>query len=581
MKSRTIFPAFLLIALMACGSEEVGTGFAVASVPELVDEQGIIAACNICHGKDGANSDNGVPFLAGQHQPYLIAAIREYVVGERQHTAMRDAVVALTDAERLSVAKHYARLDTPWKGAGKGRPASTGGIDKHAVAAGKRIARQCTSCHGGKGISTRPGVPSLAGLQPDYFKRSLRAYLSGERVGADIMKNFKYSLSTRDMDNLAAYFAALKPGKAALATKGSVKQGRKSAAGCVGCHGANGNSINPDIPSLAGQDGRYLKIALQDYRDGGRKNALMEAAVAGFSDRRIDNLAAYYSRQKPASPALGGSSQPGVFNPLGDGAKLAASCDGCHGKNGNGGQRGIPRLTGLSPDYLFTAIQAYKTGERKNETMQMFTRTLSDLAIEKVSLFYATQEPLENKQLGEGDVPAGEKIGAACAGCHGEQGVSTDAKVPSLAGQDAVYLLSAIREYASGKRRHEAMTDAVKGLDKQAIEDVASWYAALSGARPEVRLPEPPIRWVVKCDRCHGPAGNSEQPDKPIIAGQVESYLLKSLIAYRDGTRKHSMMNAMLSGMSLSEITALAAHYARQSRPEKKLDKAQSVSQAK
>ncbi len=569
MKLRCICSAFILMALVACGSENAGTGVAVASVPEVVDEQGITAICDTCHGKDGATSINGAPFLAGQHQQYLIAAIREYVVGERQHTAMRDAVVALTDAERLSVAVHYARLDTPWKGAGKGRSASTGGIDKHAVAAGKRIARQCTSCHGGKGISTRPGVPNLAGLQPDYFKRSLRTYLSGERVGADIMKNFKYSLSTRDIDNLAAYFARLKPGKAALATQGSVKWGRKSAAGCVGCHGANGNSINPDIPSLAGQDGRYLKTSLQYYRDGERKNAMMKQAVAGFSDQKIANLAAYYSRQKPASPASGESGKPGVFDPLGDGARLAASCDGCHGKNGNGGQRGVPRLTGLALDYLFAAIQAYKAGERKNETMQMFTRTLSDVAIEKVSLFYATQAPSENKQLGKGDVVAGEKISAACAGCHGEKGISTDPKIPGLAGQDAAYLASAIREYASGKRHHQAMTDTVKGLDKQAIGDVATWYASLSGARPEARLPESPTRWIVKCNRCHGPAGYSAQPDKPILTGQMESYLVKSLIAYRDGTRKHSMMNAMLAEISLSEINALAAYYARQSRPEK------------
>lgn len=580
MKPRLVYPAFILMVLAACGSENTGTGVVVASVPEVVDEQGITAGCDTCHGKDGATSVNDAPFLAGQHQPYLIDAIREYVVGARQHKPMRDSVVALTDAERLSVAEHYTKLDTPWKGVENAKPASAGHIDKRAVAAGKRIVRQCTSCHGGKGISTRPGVPNLAGLQPDYFKRSLRSYLSGERVGADIMKNFKYSLSKRDIDNLAAYVASLKPGKAALATQGRVKRGRKSAADCVGCHGANGNSINPDIPSLAGQDGRYLKIAMQHYRDGERKNAMMKKAVAGFSDQKIANLAAYYSRQKPASPATGESGKPGVFDPLGDGARLAASCDGCHGKNGNGGQRGVPRLTGLAPDYLFAAIQAYKAGERKNETMQMFTRTLSDVAIEKVSLFYATQEPTENKQLGKGDAPAGEKISAACAGCHGEKGVSSDPKVPSLAGQDAAYLASAIREYASGKRHHEAMTDAVKGLDKQAIGDVATWYASLNGARPEVRLPESPTRWVVKCDRCHGPAGYSEQPDKPIITGQVESYLVKSLIAYRDGTRKHSMMNAMLGEISLSEITALAAHYARQSRPEKKVEKAQSVPQA-
>jgi len=571
MKLRPVYFAFILVALVACGSENGGEGIAVAApAPEIVDEQGLTSGCDGCHGKDGATSVNGAPFLAGQHQEYLVATIREYVVGARLHKAMRDSVVELTDAQWQSVAGHYARLDTPWKGAQKAKPVTAGRIDKRAVAAGKRIARQCTSCHGGKGVSTRPGVPNLAGLQPDYFKRSLRAYLTGERQGAEIMKNFKYSLSKRDIDNLAAYFASLKPRKTALATQGSVKWGRKTAARCVGCHGANGNSINPDIPSLAGQNGRYLKIALQHYRDGERKNAMMKKAVAGFSDKKIANLAAYYSRQKPASPASGESGKPGVFDPIADGGRLAASCDGCHGKNGNGGQPGIPRLTGLAPAYLFNAIQAYKHGERNNETMRMFTRTLSDVAIEKVSLFYATREPGENKQVGKGDAVAGEAISAACVACHGEKGVSPDPKVPSLAGQDAAYLISAIGEYASGKRAVEGMTDAVKALDKQAVRDVATWYASLSGARPKIRLPESPASWVLKCDRCHGPAGYSEQPDKPIIAGQLQPYLVKSLLAYRNGTRKHSMMNAMLADISLSEIDALAAHYARQGWPEKK-----------
>ncbi len=571
MKLRLVCSAFILMALVACGSENAGEGIAVAApAPEVIDHQGLTASCDRCHGKDGATSVDGAPFLAGQHPPYLVAAIREYVVGARQHTVMRDSVVALTDAERESVARHYASLDTPWKGAKKAQPVAAGRIDKRAAAAGKRIARQCTSCHGGKGVSTRPGVPNLAGLQPDYFKRSLRDYLTGERQGAEIMKNFKYSLSKRDIDNLAAYFASLKPRKTSLATSGSVKWGRKTAARCVGCHGANGNSINPDIPSLAGQNGRYLKIALQHYRDGERKNALMKEAVAGFSDTKIANLAAYYSRQKPASPASGESGKPGVFDPIADGGRLAASCDGCHGKNGNGGQRGIPRLTGLAPQYLFAAIQAYRQGERSNETMRMFTRTLNDVAIEKVSLFYATREPGENRQRGKGDAAAGEKVSAACASCHGEKGVSSDPKVPSLAGQDAAYLVSAIGEYASGRRAVEAMTDAVKELNKQAVEDVATWYASLSAVRPKVRVPESPASWVLKCDRCHGPGGYGEQMDKPIIAGQLQPYLVKSLIAYRDGTRKHSMMNAMLSDITLSEIEALAAHYARQGWPEKK-----------
>jgi len=558
------------LILSACGTGGAETQVVAGGAPQVVDEQGVAANCTTCHGKDGASSKDGAPFLAGQHQEYIVSAIREYVIGARPHKSMRDAVVELTDAERLAVAEYFASMDTPWKGAEEPKPPAATRVDKRAVAAGKRIARQCTSCHGDEGVSTRPGVPNLAGLQPDYFKRSLRSYLSGERTGAAIMKNFKYSLSKKDIGNLAAYFASLEPAKTPLAISGSIKWGRKSAARCVGCHGAGGNSINPDIPSLAGQNGRYLKTAMQHYRDGKRKNAMMRKAVAGFSDKKIENIAAYYSRQKPSSPLTGESGKPGVFDPIADGGRLAASCDGCHGKDGNGAEPGIPRLTGLAPPYLFQAIRAYKTGARSNDTMRMFTASLSDVAIEKVSMFYATREPTENKHTGKGNAEAGAKVASACAACHGDKGISSDPKVPSLAGQDAGYLISAIAEYAAGKRAVEAMTDAVKELDRQAVSDVAAYYASQRGKRPAFRRPESPASWLAKCERCHGPAGYGDQPDKPILTGQVQSYLFASMNAYRLGTRRHSTMNIMLSEMTLSEIDALATYYARQNKPKRR-----------
>ena len=565
MKRRLLILSFL--ALSACGAGDADRTVTRSEPAVAVDEESITASCITCHGRDGASSKGGAPFLAGQHQDYMVSAIRDYVIGTRQHEFMRDYVVGFTDEERLAVTDYFARMDTPWKGVEKPKVVDSNKVSKRAIAAGRRIARQCTSCHGDKGISTRPGVPNLAGLQPDYFKRSLRAYLSGERTGAEIMKNFKYSLSKRDIDSLAAYFSSLKMQRTGLTVQGSVKWGRESAQRCVGCHGAGGNSINPDIPSLAGQNGRYLKIAMQHYRDGERKNSMMRKAVANFSDTKISNLAAYYSRQKPVRAGSGESGKPGVFDPIADGARLAASCDGCHGKNGSGGQRGIPRLAGLFPAYLMQAIQDYKSGARKNQTMQMFTTNLSDLAIEKVSLFYATQAPGKSAQQGKADLAAGETLSEGCAACHGEKGVSSDPKVPSLAGQDARYLTSAIHEYATGKRAVEAMTDAVKELDKQAVSDVASYYASLTGEKPAVRIPEGPEHWVEKCQRCHGLAGYSQQADKPILTGQLQSYLVSSLKAYRDGTRRHSTMNAMLAEMSLSEIHALAAYYARQGKP--------------
>lgn len=568
MKSKGFFLA-LLVLLTACNREQSGEPEPMTAAP--VDDKSITAPCSGCHGRDGITSVGGAPFLAGQHPEYLVAAIREYVIGARPHERMRDSVVSLTDAEREAVANFYASLDGPWKGAEKAKPMAKE-IDPKAVRAGKRIARQCTSCHGDNGASTRPGVPNLAGLRPDYFKRSLRAYLSGERTGAEIMKNFKYALSKRDIDNLADYFASLKPQRTSLAVSGNVKAGRKAVTTCIGCHGDKGNSINPDIPSLAGQNGRYLIVAMKHYRDGERKNSLMRKALHGFRNRTIQNIAAYYSRQTPASPASGESAEPGVFDPIADGGRLAATCDGCHGKHGNGGLQGIPRLSGQSPVYLFGAIKAYRDGGRGNENMKMFAASLSDVAIEKVSMFYATQAPTPNAEPGKGDLAAGEKIAAGCTTCHGEQGVSKDPKVPSLAAQNAAYLVSAIGEYASGKRAHEAMRDAVKELDKPAMRNVAAYFSAQSAAQPEFRHPEQPETWIVKCVRCHGPDGNSVQADKPIIAGQLQSYLNLTLIEYHEGKRRHSMMNAMLSEASLSEIQALAAYFAQQVKTPRKVE---------
>lgn len=66
---------------------------------------------------------------------------------------------------------------------------------------------------------------------------------------------------------------------------------------CVGCHGADGNSMVPTFPKLAGQHAQYLEKALKDFRDGFRKDATMQAFAKGLSDKEIKDLAAYYAAQ--------------------------------------------------------------------------------------------------------------------------------------------------------------------------------------------------------------------------------------------------------------------------------------------
>lgn len=75
--------------------------------------------------------------------------------------------------------------------------------------------------------------------------------------------------------------------------------GKTKAAGCAGCHGLNGISNNPMYPNLAGQKDKYLVKSMKDYRDGHRKDPMMDAMAKSLTDADIDDLAAFYSSQKP------------------------------------------------------------------------------------------------------------------------------------------------------------------------------------------------------------------------------------------------------------------------------------------
>ena len=79
---------------------------------------------------------------------------------------------------------------------------------------------------------------------------------------------------------------------------GDVAAGKAKSVTCAGCHGTNGISNNPMWPNLAGQKQAYLASALQMYRDGRRKNAMMTAIAKNLSDADITNLAAYYANLK-------------------------------------------------------------------------------------------------------------------------------------------------------------------------------------------------------------------------------------------------------------------------------------------
>ena len=77
--------------------------------------------------------------------------------------------------------------------------------------------------------------------------------------------------------------------------------GKEVSKQCVACHGEDGNSPTPNFPRLAGQHEDYLLYALQSYKSGERKNAIMAGIVAALSEDDMKHVSAYFAEQQGLS----------------------------------------------------------------------------------------------------------------------------------------------------------------------------------------------------------------------------------------------------------------------------------------
>ena len=82
------------------------------------------------------------------------------------------------------------------------------------------------------------------------------------------------------------------------AIAGDAAAGKAKSQLCASCHGANGISVVPIYPNLAGQKEQYIVKQLKAFKAGTRKDPLMSPMAAPLSDADVDNLAAYFSSLK-------------------------------------------------------------------------------------------------------------------------------------------------------------------------------------------------------------------------------------------------------------------------------------------
>ena len=130
---------------------------------------------------------------------------------------------------------------------------------------------------------------------------------------------------------------------------------------CAACHGEDGNSTNPQIPSIAGQPKLFIENQLILFREELRRSDQMLPVVRGLKDPELIKLAEHFSRL----PAKGMETGPGDQKLMGVGKSAAQKlrCGVCHLSDFSG-QKQIPRLAGQREAYLEAELRAYRDGKR-------------------------------------------------------------------------------------------------------------------------------------------------------------------------------------------------------------------------
>jgi cytochrome c553 len=163
----------------------------------------------------------------------------------------------------------------------------------------------------------------------------------------------------------------------------SIEAGAAKAVVCQACHGANGNSSNPEWPSLAGIGADYIADQLKNFKEGKRQNPVMMPMAMPLTPDDMTNLGAYFD----SLVNTGLEADPSYWKPGeklyrgGDQARAIPACMACHGPTGRGNVPAkFPALRGQQSVYVMKQLNDYATGARPtgpNGIMQTIAKRLS------------------------------------------------------------------------------------------------------------------------------------------------------------------------------------------------------------
>lgn len=205
-----------------------------------------------------------------------------------------------------------------------------------------------------------------------------------------------------------------------------------------------------------------------------------------------------------ATPSAAADPTAGVEDTM---AQRMQACVVCHGKEGRATNVGyFPRIAGKPAGYIYNQLQNFKTGRRRNDTMNHLVQHLSDDYLHDIANYFsaldlpyppaqrhglsAEQQRVAEKLVFEG-VP--ERDIPACVACHGEQMAGMLPAMPGLLTLPADYLLGQLGAWRTGQRKAKApdcMAEVAKRLSADEIGAVARWLSAQT--LPPGTQPAPP-----------------------------------------------------------------------------------------
>jgi cytochrome c553 len=160
---------------------------------------------------------------------------------------------------------------------------------------------------------------------------------------------------------------------------------------CFACHGENGDSQNPEIPSLGAQTSPYLLIQLYLFREKQRVFEPMNEMAKDLTDDDLQTLSDAVSKLPPPKPASG---------PV-DAARMEKAkalvqqyrCNVCHDANLQG-RDNVPRIAGQREDYLVKTLREYKNNTRHgyDGSMAEVLEPIADSEIQDLA-YYVSRQP--------------------------------------------------------------------------------------------------------------------------------------------------------------------------------------------